>query len=253
MTDAAIPAISGTRRQARELVDGTIEVKIHIDPRFKAEFHAMFPEIDMPVAIAPLQPDFETETAKTKPPAAQTEKAQKEDKPFGAKASLLHKGGFFLNPHVLKCIGSDAQFLEWVRHQPCAVTQEFDRNTDEATGETRERCDAAHYRSIEGGAGTGIKPPYSAIPLVHHWHDRQTREGHSVFADQLRDLPEGMNDETAGRLWMERRRNHYVSLWASSMLARKFNKKSMGFVDPHDVLGWADVYDIVKWLPPGYR
>ena len=47
-------AIMGVRRQARELVDGTIEVKIHIEPRHKAQFHFLFPNIDMPVALAPL-------------------------------------------------------------------------------------------------------------------------------------------------------------------------------------------------------
>lgn len=51
--------ISGTRRQIRELVDGSLEVRIHIDPRFKKAFHELFPEIDTPVAIAPLELDFE--------------------------------------------------------------------------------------------------------------------------------------------------------------------------------------------------
>lgn len=51
--------ISATRRQYRELVDGTIEVRLHIDPRFKADFHRLFPSIDTPCALAPLALDFE--------------------------------------------------------------------------------------------------------------------------------------------------------------------------------------------------
>lgn len=47
-------AISAVRRQVREMVDGTLEVKLHISPIDKASFHRLFPEIDMPVAIAPL-------------------------------------------------------------------------------------------------------------------------------------------------------------------------------------------------------
>jgi hypothetical protein len=47
-------AVSGTRRQMRELVDGTIEVKIHIDPMFRDAFLTLFPHIDMGVALAPL-------------------------------------------------------------------------------------------------------------------------------------------------------------------------------------------------------
>lgn len=59
MNDELPSVISGTRRQVRELVDGTLEVKFHVDPRFKADFHRLFPNIDTPVAIAPLVADFE--------------------------------------------------------------------------------------------------------------------------------------------------------------------------------------------------
>lgn len=59
MNDELPSVISGTRRQIRELVDGSIEVRIHIDPRFKADFHRLFPNIDLPVAIAPLVANFE--------------------------------------------------------------------------------------------------------------------------------------------------------------------------------------------------
>ena len=182
-----------------------------------------------------------------------TEQKAKEAKPFGAKAALLHKNGTFMIPAILKAIGTDAEFLEWIRLQPCAITGEFDRNADEATGEVRYQCDAAHYRSIEGGSGMGIKSEYSAIPLTHAWHDKQTRKAMSVFADQLRNRPDGMDDETAGRLWMERRRNHYVSLWASTTLAESFGQHSMGFVNPEEVCVWADVCEVGQWLPPGYR
>lgn len=52
-------AISGTRRAFKELVDGTIRVQIDIDPRFKKEFFELFPNVDMPIAIAPLVANFE--------------------------------------------------------------------------------------------------------------------------------------------------------------------------------------------------
>jgi hypothetical protein len=52
-------AISGTRRQYKEMADGTIRVSIDVDPRFKKEFLELFPEIDTPVALAPLALDFE--------------------------------------------------------------------------------------------------------------------------------------------------------------------------------------------------
>lgn len=52
-------AISGTLRTYSLLRDGTLRVVIDIDPRFKAGFHRLFPDNDIPVAIAPLALDFE--------------------------------------------------------------------------------------------------------------------------------------------------------------------------------------------------
>ena len=66
MSDDLPVVISGTRRQIRELVDGSLEVKVHIDPRFKADFHRLFPQIDVPIAIAPLALDFERIEEKAK-------------------------------------------------------------------------------------------------------------------------------------------------------------------------------------------
>jgi hypothetical protein len=52
-------AISGTRRAMKEMADGTIRVQIDIDPACRAQFLALFPNIDVPVALAPLVADFE--------------------------------------------------------------------------------------------------------------------------------------------------------------------------------------------------
>jgi hypothetical protein len=57
--DEGMSAISGTRRKAGEMTDGTLRVVIDIDDQHKAAFHELFPIIDMPVAIAPLVGDFE--------------------------------------------------------------------------------------------------------------------------------------------------------------------------------------------------
>lgn len=59
MDDDLPSVISGTRRKAQELADGTLRVMVDIDPRFKAEFHQLFPNIDTPCALAPLVANFE--------------------------------------------------------------------------------------------------------------------------------------------------------------------------------------------------
>jgi hypothetical protein len=57
--DSEVCVISGTRRKVQELADGTLRVLVDIDPRFKADFHRLFPSIDTPCALAPLALDFE--------------------------------------------------------------------------------------------------------------------------------------------------------------------------------------------------
>lgn len=52
MADAR--AVPGTRRALRELVDGTIRVQVDIHPLHCADFHKLFPQIDMGIALAPL-------------------------------------------------------------------------------------------------------------------------------------------------------------------------------------------------------
>jgi len=60
-------AIAGTKRTAKQLVDGTIAVTVHIEPRDAAEFWRMFPSVDTPCAIAPLVNDFERLPQPNKP------------------------------------------------------------------------------------------------------------------------------------------------------------------------------------------
>lgn len=93
--DNEIPAaVSGTRRQVRELVDGTLEVKIHIDQAYRAVFHRIFPEIDMPVALAPLK----VEAAPPVKPGAQAPAAPK------SLAQRLHINGYFRNPKLWRAM-----------------------------------------------------------------------------------------------------------------------------------------------------
>lgn len=54
-----LSVISGTRRAMKEMADGTIRVQVDIDPACRGSFLALFPNIDMPVALAPLVADFE--------------------------------------------------------------------------------------------------------------------------------------------------------------------------------------------------
>ncbi len=112
-------AIAGTRRSMKELVDGTIRVQIDIDPSFRQQFFEIFGQIDMPVALAPLKPDFEQ---------------QPEEKPKGMALAKL-AGMFckepkfheFIEPvyeEFLGDIGPDeygGDMAEYSRHCICVI------------------------------------------------------------------------------------------------------------------------------------
>ena len=145
-------AISGTRKALRELADGTIRVQIDIEPIHKAQFHKLFPDIDMPIAIAPLVPVAE---------GIQDQEITHNTTPisiygnYGQQAKELRLSSFFRRPEVWRAVGSDQEFLDWLRTQDCIVRSSI-------------HCGpvvAAHVRRVANGSGTGIKPEYSAIPL----------------------------------------------------------------------------------------
>ena len=106
MTDT-IDAISGTLRTYNLLRDGTLRIVIDIDPRFKADFHQMFKDNDVPVAIAPLELDFER---LPKPP--------KNDKPLCRLAGMWPKDPLFLKWLSTKHQGesfNESDAAQWIR------------------------------------------------------------------------------------------------------------------------------------------
>lgn len=114
-------AISGTRRAMKEMADGTIRVQVDIDPACRAQFLSMFPNIDMPVAIAPLVADFE----QRKP----------EEKPKGGELAKL-SGMLCQQPEFWRFADvTDAnEAAAWIRHV-CGVTSrsELDHNPEAAS------------------------------------------------------------------------------------------------------------------------
>lgn len=115
-------AIAGTRRALKELADGTLRVQIDIDPRFKAQFHELFPQIDMPVALAPLASDFERIEHK------------EEEKPKGRALAKL--AGMWC---------SDPEFRWWfVGHEERHATEE------EAAQQIRDKCGIQSRAELDG-------------------------------------------------------------------------------------------------------
>lgn len=213
-----IAAISATRGAYRETADGSLEVKIIIDPRFKDDFHRIFKEKDMPVALAPLTPDFEQ---KPQTPGA-----------YGHYAAALYKTGFWFNPAVLRALGSDSDYREWIQRQPSAYSGKFSEYVD---GEGR--CIAAHVRRA-GDAGTAHKPEYACIPLTDAEHRLQHEKGENALG---------------GPEWFDKARAKYLQEWAHQRLRAALGVESLAEASPQMVCAWAERNDLLAALPIVYR
>jgi len=171
-------------------------------------------------------------------------------KPFGKEAAHLYRLGFFYNPDVLAAIGTDEEYLAWLKTQPCCATAILlsgPKLKDDGFGGKAEETQIvdhigdvvpAHVRWIANGAGTAIKPPYSAIPLCVGHHDLQHQSGESAIG---------------GKAWCDEQRNLHLVKWASHKLANTLGFPSMGFVQPEKLRVWALARDLDHVLPACYR
>ena len=228
-------AISGTRKSAKELADGTLRVSIDIEPRDKAQFHALFPEIDMPIAIAPLVPVTEGLQQSESWPGdivhtegAAVDQVMESYGKYGQQAKELRLSSFFRRPDVWRAVGSDQEFLDWLKTQDCA-----------AIGMPHNGSIVpAHVRRVANGSGTGIKPEYSAIPLCNHHHSLQHLQGESVIGQ---------------REWWDKKRIEYLVKWCWWSLKGQFGYTTWSDVPPVDVVIWASDNDVYSYLPDCYK
>lgn len=152
MTDAT--AIPATRRQYRELVDGTLEVRIQIDPPYKQAFLKMFPELDMPVAIAPLVADFE----QVKELARELNGTEQTDELKGGPLAKL--AGILCN---------EPEFQAWLLRTFRMDIRDMNLSASEHAAKTiRSQCQIASRRELDHDARAArifheqIREPYLA-------------------------------------------------------------------------------------------
>jgi len=212
-----ISAIEGTRRTAKEMADGTLRISIDIEPRHKKEFHKLFPDIDMPVVIAPMKPVAEGLVT---------------DRKYGQQARELRQSDFFRRPDVWRAVGTDDEFLDWLKTQDCAFKSRL------CSGQIVPM----HVRRVANGAGMGIKPEYSAIPGCNIHHGMQHQHGESACAPREE--------------W-DKKRIEYVQQWCWEALKYQLSYDSWANVPPWILRDWADEHDVSGsdgnlWLPLSY-
>lgn len=183
------------------------------------------------------------------------------EKPFGKYAAELHRLGWFFNPHVLSCIGSDDQYRAWIQRQECVVCESAD--WVEEKGELR--CEAAHVNR-PSNAGTGHKSEFSCVSLCHNDHiNFQHAQGLPTLYKRFLALRgrkqktvvivesdvDGFNIEA--REWFDKERDTLLKEWASKTLATRLGYNSMGMVPPDDLANWAMERNLLDTLPAMYR
>lgn len=212
-------AISATRRSYKELADGTLRVQFDIDPQFKPSFLDMFPEIDMPAAIAPLEPS-----------ASLVPHGTSEDNPaYGRYAKSLRLSNFFRQPEVLSALGDDAAYRRWIQQQKCVVCGQQDYV--EETGEMR--CEAAHVRRADS-FGVAYKAKYACISLCHKHHHQQHNEGEEAIG---------------GSLFINRECDRQRDEWAWWAMKQHLGVTSMKQASPTQIREWATHWGIQEFLP----
>jgi hypothetical protein len=155
-----------------------------------------------------------------------------EEKNWGKLASKLYANGFFHSHRVLPILGSDTEFLDWIRLQKSAYSDQYSEFID-AEG----RCEAAHVRRA-GEAGTAYKPPYSAIPLTHEEHKLQHASGESALG---------------GKEWFDKMAAGYRISWGKHQLCKIFDVTGTRHIPPWELLSWAIEHGIESDLPKEYR
>jgi hypothetical protein len=218
-------AFLGSSSSSKTMADGSLRVTIDLSPADAIGAFTAFGSPGSPVAIARID-----NTA-----ALEADRAEmvKRKGPFGEYAQKLVQSGFFRSPDVWAGVGTDEEYLEWVKHQKSAKSGQFSEYHDD--GEAY--CVPAHVRRVEHGAGTAIKPPYSAIPLTNLEH----QEAHA-----LGDGAVGSEE------WWDKMRIKYVSKWAYETLKSKMGYDSYTDMAPHRLVAWASQRELTQYLPLAY-
>lgn len=216
---------------------------VEIDSAYAEKASDIFSMKSAPVVVARLNAD-----------------ANHKNGPYGQHAKVLFKSGFFSRKDLWQAMGTDAEYLEWLKTQKCAITGELGNDDNQVV--------AAHVRRVAEGAGVGIKPPYSAIPLNNHHHNLQHQHGEAFVT------PKGFSSQTAyqtwarakgvlqwdagaPRYWWDWQKDVWASKWAQAQfkkyLERNYDIKSLTWLSPEIMLELSQDLSISHLVPAIYK
>lgn len=101
--------------------------------------------------------------------------------------------------------GTDEQYQAYVRTLPSVLTNDY---REWVHGEGRSVY--AHIRSVADGAGTGIKPPYSGVPLTQQQHANTHQYGEKYYNPSE---------------WWQRRKIRILTNWINNVSPPQLEEK----------------------------
>ena len=226
-------AIMGSTVRSQTMADSSLRIVVDVSPMDMQAAFRLFGSPGTAVALARMTNEVAVEHERPK--------ADPDRKPYGQEAMALYQSSFFRRAYVWEAIGTDTEYLEWVKHRASAKSGEFSEYHD--NGE--KYCIPAHVRRVEHGSGTAIKPPYSAIPLTNQEHHLAHSSGDSSIEDED---------------WWDKTRIKYVHLWCWETAKKQIQLEnpgseynSFGTIPPKLVEGWAMRRNIHQYLPNVYK
>lgn len=210
-----VRAIAGQLMSYRTLADGSLRITVDLPETETQHFHGLFPAVHCEVAVAPMRP--------VQMAASQTKGL------YGEQARELRLSAFFGYHDVWRAVGSDDQFLAWVRTQKCVA-----RSGQPCDGPIQ----AAHVWRLKDDFGKGVKGPYAAVPLCafhHRLHHQETE------------------DAIGGRPYLEEKRYATVVAWCWVTMKKDIGVESMADAAPALVVAWCQKRGVEKYLPKDYR
>lgn len=219
---SVLAAVAGT---LRTMVDGTVRLSIDFSPADRAAVMQLFGEPGSPMAVARLSGESAAAALHK-----QTIAAGGAVPAYGEFARELRLSSFFRRPEVWRAVGTDADYRAWLRRQSCAYRS--------GVIGCEGGSEAAHVRRVADGAGTGIKPEYSAIPLCAGHHRIQHSHGEGALG---------------GRQWFDKQRIEYLVQWCWETLKTHLGHESWAEVPPRRLCDWAVEHDVFRFLPEAHR
>jgi hypothetical protein len=208
-----IAAIAGMLMSYRTLADGGLRITVDLPTTESEHFHSLFKEVHCQVAVAPMLP---------------VELATQQPEDYGQYAKALRLSVFFGIKEVWQAVGSDEQFLAFVRTLKCIAR----------SGPCDGPIQAAHVWRIADGFGKGVKGPYAAVPLCAGHHRLQHNNG---------------EDAVGGRAYMEKMGYEVRVRWIWAEIKDDIGVASMRDADPAKVLAWCQRKGIDRYLPAAFK